>query len=75
MGINADRLQFLFDGLDQQFYIYDFSEMEPHGSCDMEFGEEGNYSPLPDIASYWRAIRLPPAADPREGTAGRLRLD
>jgi predicted acetyltransferase len=37
-----------------QFYIYDFSEMEPHGSSDMEFGEQGNYSPLPDIDSYWR---------------------
>ena len=37
-----------------QFYIYDFSEMEPHGSSDMEFGEQGNYSPLPDLDSYWR---------------------
>lgn len=37
-----------------QFYIYDFSEMEPHGSSDMEFGGQGNYSPLPDIDSYWR---------------------
>lgn len=38
-----------------QFYIYDFSEMEPLGSNDMEFGEQGGYSPLPDIDSYWRS--------------------
>ena len=37
-----------------QFYIYDFSEMEPSGSSHLEFGEQGNYSPLPDIDSYWR---------------------
>jgi len=37
-----------------QFYIYDFSEMEPPGSKDLEFGEQGGYSPLPDLDSYWR---------------------
>jgi predicted acetyltransferase len=36
-----------------QFYVYDFSEMEPPGSNDMEFGEYGGYSPLPEIDSYW----------------------
>jgi predicted acetyltransferase len=37
-----------------QFYIYDFSEMEPPGSNEMEFGEQGGYPPLPEIDSYWR---------------------
>jgi predicted acetyltransferase len=37
-----------------QFYIYDFSEMEPPGSNAMEFGEQGSYSSLPEIDSYWR---------------------
>jgi predicted acetyltransferase len=37
-----------------RFYIYDFSEMEPHGSSDMEFGDHGGYSPLPDLEGYWR---------------------
>jgi predicted acetyltransferase len=37
-----------------QFYIYDFSEMEPPGSGNMEFGDHGCFSPLPDIDSYWR---------------------
>ena len=37
-----------------QFYIYDFSEMEPPGSNEMEFSEQGGYRPLPEIDSYWR---------------------
>jgi predicted acetyltransferase len=37
-----------------QFYIYDFSEMEPPGSGEMEFGDQGGYSGLPDLDSYWR---------------------
>jgi predicted acetyltransferase len=37
-----------------QFYIYDFSEMEPAGSNEAELGEDGNYSSLPEIDSYWR---------------------
>jgi predicted acetyltransferase len=37
-----------------QFYIYDFSEMEPPASNAMEFGEQGEYLPLPGIDSYWR---------------------
>jgi predicted acetyltransferase len=37
-----------------QFYIYDFSEMEPPGSGEMEFGERGGYCPLPGIDRYWR---------------------
>jgi len=37
-----------------QFYIYDFSEMETANSNQMEFGDHGFYSPLPDIDLYWR---------------------
>src|SRR5215470_806494 len=37
-----------------QFYIYDFSEIEPPGSANLEFGAQGGYSPLPDLNLYWR---------------------
>jgi predicted acetyltransferase len=37
-----------------QFYIYDFSEIEPPDSANLEFGEQGGYSPLPDLNLYWR---------------------
>jgi hypothetical protein len=37
-----------------QFYIYDFSEMEPPGSGQVEFCDQGGYSGLPDLDSYWR---------------------
>ncbi|WP_050043673.1 GNAT family N-acetyltransferase [Bradyrhizobium sp. LTSPM299] len=37
-----------------QFYIYDFSEMEPPGSKEMDFDDHGGYSPLPDLDLYWR---------------------
>ena len=45
-----------------QFYIYDFSEMEPPGSNEMEFGEWGDYPPLPNIDSYWRIEGFHPLA-------------
>ena len=37
-----------------QFYIYDFSEMEPSGSNAMELSEQGDYLPLVELDSYWR---------------------
>ena len=37
-----------------QFYIYDFSEIEPPGSANLEFSAQGGYSPLPDLNLYWR---------------------
>lgn len=37
-----------------QFYIYDFSEMEPVGSCNLEFDDQGGYPVLTDLDSYWR---------------------
>jgi predicted acetyltransferase len=37
-----------------QFYIYDFSELEPPGSDDLEFDDQGSYAPFSGIESYWR---------------------
>jgi hypothetical protein len=37
-----------------QFYVYDFSEIEPPGSANLEFGAQGRYSSLPDLEPYWR---------------------
>jgi predicted acetyltransferase len=37
-----------------QFYIYDFSEMEPAGSTKLEFGDQGSYPSLPSLDSYWQ---------------------
>ena len=42
----------LIDGL-SQFYIYDFSELDPIGSTVFSFTEHGAFSPLPDIDDYW----------------------
>ena len=36
-----------------QFYIYDFSELEPAGSDRFEFDEEGSLGTLSDLADYW----------------------
>ena len=53
----ADRR--LIAGL-AQFYVYDFSELEPLGSEDFEPGADGRFGPVPHMASYWRdASRLP----------------
>jgi predicted acetyltransferase len=37
-----------------QYYIYDFSEIEPPGSTDLELSAQGDYSPLPGLNLYWR---------------------
>ena len=37
-----------------QFYIYDFSEMEPPSSSQMEFSDQGDYLPLIELETYWR---------------------
>lgn len=37
-----------------QFYIYDFSEMEPPGSINLEIEDGGAFGPLPDFDDYWR---------------------
>jgi predicted acetyltransferase len=37
-----------------QFYLYDFSEMEPDGSADFELGAEGRFEPYPYLPDYWR---------------------
>jgi len=36
-----------------QFYIYDFSEMEPANSTNLEFDEQGGFGGLPDINVFW----------------------
>ena len=36
-----------------QFYFYDFSEMEPAASANLEFDNQGGYSPFIHMADYW----------------------
>lgn len=42
----------LIEGL-SQFYIYDFSELDPIDSTVFSFTEQGTFSPLPGIDDYW----------------------
>src|ERR1700684_1080035 len=42
----------LIDGL-MQFYFYDFSEMEPDGSTEMEIGAEGRFGAYVYLPGYW----------------------
>jgi predicted acetyltransferase len=43
-----------------QFYFYDFSEMEPDGSNDLDVGAEGGFGPYEHLPSYWtEAGRIP----------------
>jgi predicted acetyltransferase len=49
----------LIDGL-LQFYVYDFSEMEPPDSDRFEFDENGGFGPFPDIDDYWRNEQFHP---------------
>jgi predicted acetyltransferase len=43
-----------------QFYFYDFSEMEPDGSPDMEFDPQGQFGAYLYLPDYWReAGRIP----------------
>lgn len=42
----------LIDGL-AQFYIYDFSEIEPIDSEAFAFNAAGGFSPLPGVDDYW----------------------
>lgn len=42
----------LIEGL-FQFYLYDFSEMEPPEASDLVFEEDGRYRPFPPLATYW----------------------
>lgn len=43
----------LLEGL-FQFYVYDFSEMEPAGSTHFEFNAAGMFDPNPYLDAYWR---------------------
>lgn len=42
----------LIEGL-MQFYIYDFSEMEPPGGAGFELDETGRFAPYPHLDRYW----------------------
>ncbi len=43
-----------------QYYIYDFSEMEPAHSGEFELGADGRFAPYPYMDAYWReASRIP----------------
>jgi predicted acetyltransferase len=42
----------LIDGL-FQFYVYDFSELEPPGSTGFELDEAGRFAPYPYLDRYW----------------------
>lgn len=42
----------LIEGL-FQFYIYDFSEMEPPGSTQFELEASGRFGPYPGLEDYW----------------------
>jgi predicted acetyltransferase len=44
----------LIEGL-SQFYVYDFSEMEPEGSDRLEFDARGQFKVLLELDDYWRA--------------------
>src|SRR5579864_5575726 len=49
----------LLEGL-MQFYIYDFSELEPDGSDGLDFDAAGRFKPYPYLPDYWReAGRVP----------------
>lgn len=37
-----------------QFYIYDWSEMEPPDSGAFAFNDEGRFEPYPDLADFWQ---------------------
>ncbi len=37
-----------------QFYIYDFSELEPPGSRGLVFDDTGRFAPLPGLDDHWR---------------------
>ena len=43
----------LIEGL-MQFYIYDFSEMEPVDSDAFEFDSAGRFPAYPHLDAYWR---------------------
>lgn len=49
----GDSEQTLIKSL-SQFYIYDFSEMEPPDSREMEFSERGDFLSLIELDRYWR---------------------
>jgi predicted acetyltransferase len=59
--------QRLIEGL-LQFYFYDFSEMEPDGSANMDFDSEGaTYRVSPDLHEFWSVTGRVPLIIRRDG--------
>ena len=59
-----------------QFYIYDWSEMEPPGSEALEVDGAGRFAAYPDLADFWRkSDRWPYLIEVRAQTAGFALLD
>jgi len=56
----------LLEGL-MQFYLYDFSEMEPDGSDDFEFEPNGLFHPYRYLPDYWREAGRTPLVIRRDG--------
>jgi predicted acetyltransferase len=54
VGVAQPQEQRLIAGL-MQFYYYDFSELEPEGSANLDFDSEGAiYRLSPDLLDFWR---------------------
>ena len=56
----------LIEGL-FQFYIYDFSELEPPASEDFEPGPDGRFAAYPHLDSYWSDKTCTPLIIRRDG--------
>ena len=66
VNIAQPQEQRLIEGL-LQFYSYDFSEMEPDGSADMDFDSlEGRFSGY-DVQAYWEEQGRVPLVIHRDG--------
>jgi len=67
VDIARPQEQRLIEGL-LQFYFYDFSEMEPDGSENMDFDPEGGFFRVsPDLQEYWREQGRVPLIIRRDG--------
>lgn len=57
-----------------QFYFYDFSEMEPEGSPDMEFTAAGDFGDYEYLPEYWREEGRVPLIIRRNGNPAGFAL-
>ncbi|MGH6956185.1 MAG: GNAT family N-acetyltransferase, partial [Caulobacteraceae bacterium] len=63
----------LLEGL-MQFYHYDFSELEPEGSPDLEFDARGLFEPYRYLPDYWREAGRIPLIVRKEGKVAGFAL-